>query len=630
VCGISAVVSKTGKVEESEILRFTQSVRHRGPDGYGVWFDSDDETQRQVALGHTRLSILDLSDKSNQPIVSSDRRYALSFNGEIYNYIELRNELQQLGHDFETTGDSEVLLKTLIEWDAAGLRRIRGMFAFVFVDTVKQRMIVARDEFGIKPLYRCEIDKSVYFASEIKQFVTIKGFRGKLNHEVAIDFLLFGITDHRRDTHFDGVQQVLPGECVVIDYRSQIDESRFLWRSSEDGIFSGSYDEACQIYRELLLDSIGVHLRADVEIGSCLSGGLDSSAIVGIVSHEFAAKHKGQSTFTATSENSLIDERVYAQSVVEFSGASGHFVQPDINNLWKDLEAIAWHQDEPYGSTSIFAQWTVFAEARRHGIKVMLDGQGADEQLGGYNSFINTYLASCIRSGHIGKFTTNFRDFRLAGRTDMRTFAMYFAYSSFNEEVVKIIGKRFGIGSQNHLEWVNQSLLDNFETRDPYRIDRRVPKTVRELSTDMIYRSNLPMLLRFEDRNSMAHGIEARVPFVDGPLMHFTLSLPAEYLLGGPITKPLLRDSVGSFMPMNVRSRRDKIGFQTAEQDWFRNDPETVLSYVDEAIERLPSLFSSSTRKKVERVLSGKESFNNIPWRVLSMNFWAKAHGIEA
>ena len=629
MCGISAAISKNRTLRRSEISEITSAVTHRGPDGDGVWTNEGDSEHNWIGIGHTRLSILDLSSASRQPFLSSDGRYALTFNGEIYNFLELRNQLEKLGYRFVTNGDTEVLMFALVEWGVDALRRLRGMFALVFVDIHKMRVLVARDEFGIKPLYRCAHNQNVYFASEIKQFATISNRRNRLNTDVSMDFLLYGLTDHRRETHFQDVEHVLPGEYILIDGARNFHESRVTWRKTDFEIFGGSYEDACDEYRRLLLESVSIHLRADVEIGSCLSGGLDSSAIVGIASRNSKGHLSRHHTFTATSEDPTIDETAFARSVVDATNSIPHFIQPNADQLWEDMRKLAWHQDEPFGSTSIYAQWQVFKAASDSGIKVMLDGQGADEQLGGYDSFIHTHLGAELRGGNFKQFATDFRSFGRAGRVSPSSFIQYIGYSILNEQLVKSLGRRLGVGSQNHLGWVNSETLSCTGNRDPYRTNGKVPRTVRELSTDMVFRSNLPMLLRFEDRNSMAHGVEARVPFVDGPLMHFALSLPAKYLMSGSLTKPLLRDAAGEFMPELVRNRRDKIGFQTAEQKWFKENPERVISLVTDAIERLPTLFGNGTLQKTDRVLSGEESFNNIPWRILSTFIWAEAHNVE-
>ena len=629
MCGISAAISKNRTLKRSEISAITSVVKHRGPDGDGVWTNEGDSEHNWIGIGHTRLSILDLSSASGQPFLSRDGRYALTFNGEIYNFLELRIELVKLGYQFVTDGDTEVLMFALVEWGVEALRRLRGMFAFVFVDVPQMRVLVARDEFGIKPLYKCTNNQNVYFASEIKQFAAISDRRNRLNTEASMDFLLYGLTDHRRETHFQDVEHVLPGECIFIDGTKNFHESRFTWRKTDFELFGGSYKEACDEYQRLLLESVSIHLRADVEIGSCLSGGLDSSAIVGIAARNSKGSLSSHHTFTATSEDPTIDETVFAQAVIDATNSIPHFIQPNSNQLWEEMRELAWHQDEPFGSTSIYAQWCVFKAANESNIKVMLDGQGADEQLGGYNSFIHTHLGAELRSGKFKQFAEDFRSFGAAGRVSPASFIQYMGYSVLNEHVVKSVGRRLGVASQNHLGWVNSETLSSASTGDPFRTRGKVPRTVRELSTDMVFRSNLPMLLRFEDRNSMAHGVEARVPFVDGPLMHFALSLPAKYLMQGSLTKPLLRDAAGEFMPALVRNRRDKIGFQTAEQKWFRENPERVTSLVEDAIDRLPSLFGGGTLRKINRVLSGEEPFNNIPWRVLSTFIWADAHNVE-
>jgi asparagine synthase (glutamine-hydrolysing) len=607
-------------------------VEHRGPDGHGEWVVSAADSAGGtiwVGLAHTRLSIVDLSTSSAQPFVSHCGRYVLTFNGEIYNFREIRTELEALGNVFRTNGDTEVLLLALASWGIDALRKLRGMFAFVFVDTKEQTVLVARDEYGIKPLYRHQGKDGIYFASEIKQFDAVRRGKPKLNAEASAQFLLYGLTDHHRATHFVDVEHVMPGECIEIKVGERLVEQRRSWRDEVTPPFGGSYREACQIYRDLFIESIDLHLRADVEIGSCLSGGLDSSAIVGMVAKRHFGRSNEQHTFTATSEDKRIDESRFAIAVNGFTGSTGHFIEPSAERLWEDLGAMAWHQDEPFGSTSIYAQWCVFREAAANQIKVMLDGQGADEQLGGYNSFVTTHLNDLLRRGRLLRFSKDFRAFNRSGRVSTHSLLKHLAYSIFNEDQVRRLGRLGGVASQNHLGWVRTDLLENEKINDPFRATNRVPRTVGELSREMVFRSNLPMLLRFEDRNSMAHGIEARVPFVDGPLMRFALGLPAEFLVGAGLTKTILRDSLEDVLPSEVRLRRDKIGFQTAEAKWFSRNSDDVMGVVRKAVDRLPTVFTPNTVTKVQSILDGSEPFNNIPWRVVSTVAWADAHGVE-
>jgi len=258
------------------------------------------------------------------------------------------------------------------------------------------------------------------------------------------------------------------------------------------------------------------------------------------------------------------------------------------------------------------------------------DGQGADELLAGYDSFVDTFLGDLLRHGRLINFCKNFRKLSHYNRTSFKAFVTYFAYTLLSERMTHKIGKKFGISSQSHLDWINPDLLEGSMNLDPFRVEGRPSKTMRALSRDMVYRSNLPMLLRFEDRNSMAHSIEARVPFVDKQVVKFALSLPDKFLLRDGVTKPLLRDALGGYLPVMVKNRSDKIGFQTDEENWIKTNCDAVMKEVEDAVSRLPNLFGPGVLKKVNSVLSGHESYNNIPWRIVSLGVWARVFDVNS
>jgi len=608
---------------------------HRGPDGTRSVSlqDSGEQVNPQpegtwAALGHARLAILDLSDESAQPMLSHCGDYALVFNGEIYNYRELRSELESLGSRFSSSGDTEVLLAALIQWGSGALRRLRGMFALVFVDIRRRTAIAARDRYGIKPLYFWEIGSQIHFASEIKQFAAHPRWRAQLERQKAVEYLLYGVTDHDYRTLFEGVRHVVPGTYIQWD-ASQSGVTTTRWWSPERGDFDGSFDDAVDRYRQLFRESLALHLRADVPIASCLSGGLDSSAIVGCLSQWFPQDSAALHTFTAGSEEARINEVRYAQAVNDFSGAIGHVLVPTADHLWASVDRLTWHQDEPFSSTSIFAQWCVFEEMARHGIKVALDGQGADEQLGGYNSFINLKILSEAERGRILRAIRTLRSFSGSTRITPRAILAAAAYRYLPTPARKAVGRIAGAASQNTASWIDPAVVESTAPRDPFMIDSRHPRTIRELSRDMVDRVNLPMLLRFEDRNSMAFGVEARVPFVDHELMEFALSLPENHLMAEGLTKRVLRRATEDCLPEAVRLRRDKIGFQTNEQQWLIDSRALILSDYDRLSERADGLFTSETRRVIDTSLEPGSTYNGIPWRVAGFLRWLKVFDVS-
>jgi asparagine synthase (glutamine-hydrolysing) len=646
MCGIAASISSARNLSINEMENVINLVSHRGPDGisvagmFGSHFDSVSDKNRseflqsaaQVTLGHARLAILDLSHESDQPMISPDGQFAIVFNGELYNYIEIRTELKARGVNFRTSGDTEVVLNAFIEWGTSAFSRFRGMFAFVIVDSRTQTAIAVRDRFGIKPLYVWQSpNNAIHFASEIKEFTQINGWSAELNDSGAAQFLLYGLTDHSEKTLFRGVTQVLPGTYLDIKFSNEVKTSSHSWWTlSSTENFQGSFTQAADEFRERFLDSLTIHLRSDVPIGSCLSGGLDSSAIVTAAPHCIDHQSLTHLTFTASSANEKLDETRYAELVNRQVGAKGNFVTPDVNDLWNDLDQITWHQDEPFGSTSIYAQWKVFQLANKHGIKVMLDGQGADEQLGGYDSFINWRIVDLLRHGRVGKARAELKAFDSKGRTNLFNVIQTLAYVSLPQSIVRGIGSRMGVASQNAGGWVSESFLEHANASDPFKmLNGRSPKNVRELSHSMLSSSNLPMLLRFEDRNSMAFGVESRVPFLDHELVEFVTSLPSEYLVSEGNTKRILTKGLAGFIPQEIIERKDKIGFQTSEATWFTKNSTMILDRIQDTIEESNGLITKNAMEVSRNMLSNQSKYSYVPWRIVSFGAWAKRFKVK-
>jgi asparagine synthase (glutamine-hydrolysing) len=361
------------------------SIRHRGPDDFGR--RSFKTAAGTLEMANWRLSILGRSSSGHQPMSYAEGRYWIVFNGEIYNYLELREQLQQHGYQFRTDTDTEVILAAYAHFGESCLERFNGMFAFCLWDDLLRRLLVARDRFGEKPLYYLNSPGGLAFASEIKQFATLPFFSAQLNVQEAYEFLTYGFIDHNHDTLFRDVKQLRGGECASISMDSWHTGGELVkrqWYSlSVPGEFRGTLEQAAHRYGELLADSTRLRLRADVSVGSCLSGGLDSSSIVSTVSRirDGSRFGKVQETFSSCFDDPGCDERIYMHEVEEQCRAKAHYVFPRQDDLFGALDRLVWHHDAPLGTTSVFAQWELFREARRSGVVVMLDGQGGDEQL---------------------------------------------------------------------------------------------------------------------------------------------------------------------------------------------------------------------------------------------------------
>jgi asparagine synthase (glutamine-hydrolysing) len=605
-------------------------VAHRGPDGRG-WMEFSSPAG-PVALGHRRLAIIDLSAAGLNPMADPTGRYHLVFNGEIYNFIELREELRARGEIFTTATDSEVLLRAYVIWGEAALDRLSGMFAFLIWDDRDKTLLVARDRFGIKPLYFIANAHGVAFASEIKQLLGLPGVAVEANLARVHDFLDSGSSDHTDETLFRNVLQVRGGECIRIDaaHPTSMRPAIRRWHSRAIAAMPDLTEvQASERFRALFDASIKRHLRSDVPVGSCLSGGLDSSSIVCAMARELRSGAGGARvrTVSACYPGEAVDERPYVDAVVAQARADADVVFPRPEDVFTLASEITWHQDEPFGSTSIVAQWCVFGAARRAGIKVMLDGQGADEQLAGYHTCFAHQAADFARRGEIGMLWQALRDRRALH-------GVAFA-NQIRQLLPHLLPDRMLDAWRRHRhrsvlhDWLNSDVRRDAANRADGLAAAR-PKSLAEYCAAATYATSLPQLLHWEDRNSMAHSIEARVPFLDPALATFALALGDQHRIAGGETKYVLRRAMDGILPDMVRDRRDKIGFATPEQNWFRGPLRRLANDgVEATLRRFPDLLNpSGTRALVADMLEGRRLFDFRLWRIINLGIWGERFGV--
>jgi asparagine synthase (glutamine-hydrolysing) len=609
-------------------------VAHRGPDGHG--WKVIDTPAGALAMGHRRLAIIDTSESALQPMHDSQKRFTLIFNGEIYNYKELAQELKAIGKSFRTHSDTEVLLTAYEVWGEACLERLRGMFAFLIHDLERQTLFAARDRFGIKPLYMVANAYGVAFASEIKQLIGLPGLTGRMNHARVHDFLLAGISDHTDETLFEGIMQLGAGMCLSLSTHTTGALSPALrrWYTPTDQLISLNAQEAAERFGALLHDSVKLHLRADVPVGSCLSGGLDSSALVCLMTQELAVLEGGEKrvhTLSACYPNKEVDEKPFMDAVIHATNAQPHWVFPNSDDVMQTAQRITWHQDEPFGSTSIFAQWCVFEEASKAGLKVMLDGQGADEQLAGYHWGFPYAIAGLMRRGDmLGAMRMLWQRSRLHGASlpdqAMRSLLLLLPNS------LSALARRTYQREKRHDWLANSTLSGSADVMENARITRGL-KPVQDINTlcrVMTLASNLQMLLHWEDRNAMAHGIEARVPFLDHPLVEFSLALGNAHKMVGAQTKSVLRSAMTGILPEVIRTRQDKLGFATPESAWFRGPLKGALTDAIEAtLMRYPDVFhAQGVRALRDDMLEGRKPVDFTLWRIANLGMWGKTFGV--
>lgn len=673
MCGIAGFFSTTPQPAHI-VGRMTDIIRHRGPDDEGfVLFQElstmprvcggqdtpDDAYQASIAyapkeklsslgdypvtlaLGHRRLSIVDLSPLGHQPMSSADGRYWIVFNGEVYNHIELRAELEKVGYQFISYSDTEVIIAAYREWGKECLSRFNGMFAFLIYDREQCTLFVARDRFGVKPLYYRVSENGIAFASEIKQFTVLPDWQARMNGQRVYDFLNWGITDHTDETLFAGVFQLRGGEVLELKVRNHgIDQGglsagrrlpAYRWYQLSGEPFSGSIKDAAEEFRVRFTDAVRLHLRADVPVGSCLSGGLDSSSIVCIMNRILQENdaHALQKTFSACADIKRFDEREFIDDVVRHTGVEGHYVYPDLANLFSTCEAITWHQDEPFGSTSIYAQWEVFKLAAQNGVKVMLDGQGADEQLAGYHPYFGIRLARLFRTGHWLEFCREMWAIREVHGYSTRWVIQQALNNLLPEAVRQPLRKLVGKPTVAMTNWLNMKAL-GAKAGDPFRKSSAKIGSVMELSHAQLTASNLQMLLHWEDRDSMAHSIESRVPFLDYRLVEFVLGLPEEFKISNGITKRVLREGMQGILPETIRNRMDKLGFVTPEEVWLReHSPDQFRRALREAVDFSRGVLNENANLLLEKMISGDAPFNFLIWRLISFGAWMRVFSVK-
>jgi asparagine synthase (glutamine-hydrolysing) len=668
MCGISGFISHH-PLPAAHIKRMNDLIRHRGPDDEGfVMFrdllatpvivggsDTSEQSWRaempfaprkrieevsdmkvQIAFGHRRLSILDLSSFGHQPMSYQAGCYWITYNGEIYNYIELRSELESFGHHFLSQSDTEIILAAYVQWGKECLHRFNGMWAFAIYDTVRKEVFLSRDRFGVKPLYYWVAPNgAVCFASEIKQFTVFPGWNAQVNPITAYDFLVKGQIDHTDETLFAGVYQLQGGYSMLLKMNSWHPESdgRLVvnkWYNLEPDIFYGSYTETTSEFRELLKDSVRLQLRADVPVGSCLSGGLDSSSIVCLMDKlltEMGIKDL-QKTFSACSNIKRFDERDWINEVVKITNIKDHYVYPSLENLFKESSNIIWHQDGPFESTSIYAQWNVFRLASQNNVKVMLDGQGADEQLAGYHVFFSSHFADLFSQLKFLKLWSELKDAkRIHGYSEIHSLENMF--SVLLPHQLKTLIKKMSGRYIKSPAWLDLKSL-GIEVGLPVENMSNSKTRMQFLSKDYLTRTSVPKLLHWEDRNSMAHSIESRVPFLDHRLVEFVVSLPDEFKLSGGITKRVMRDGMSGILPDKIRDRMDKLGFVTPEEIWVKEQAsDQFRTKLQNAVDSSQGILSQKCLTDLDEMISGKSSFNSVIWRMINFGDWMETFSVK-
>jgi len=568
------------------ITRMSSILAHRGPDANGTYFDNI------VGLAHRRLSIIDLSKEANQPMFNENRNLVIVYNGEIYNYLQLKEILIKCGHEFRSNSDTEVILHAYEEWGVNCLTHFNGMWAFALWDNKKEILFCARDRFGIKPFYYTFDKNSLLFASEIKALLADPKV-GIVPEEQEVNlFLSSGIMDHGNKTMFKGIHQILPSHAFIVTNKTIKHFKYCDLRVSSNNTSVTTDENNAHNVAILLKKAVHSHRISDVPLGSCLSGGIDSSTIVRIINE----KHRPQNTFSACFSDERFDESKYIKAVIKDTSIEPFFIEPDPNELLKDIEHLIYSQDEPFGSLSIYAQYCVMRLAQGK-CKVLLDGQGADELLGGYLAYQQNYIKNLIKQ----------REWIMATK---EIFGSLKHHHKFYYYALKQVLAR---NNRKHL-------LKNYIKTDRYG------GTFEKLLYNEMFINNLPSLLHYEDRNSMAFSIEARVPYLEVELVNYISSLAHDQKIRCGVTKFVLRNAIKGFVPEEIRNRMDKMGFVTPEESWMRYELKDYMMDIlySTSFKNRPYWNSEKVLEDYQKFVDGESDYSPEIWRIICVELWLR------
>jgi asparagine synthase (glutamine-hydrolysing) len=568
MCGIAGILALgDAAVDRSALDRMGSVMTHRGPDDAGIYASAN------VGFAFRRLSILDVSDCGHQPMISEDGNYVLVFNGEIYNFLELRRELEALGWRFTSTGDTEVLLAAYRQWGPHCVARFNGMWAFLIHDVRRGVMCGSRDRMGVKPLFRYRTSTHVYFASEIKAIRASGAHAGGLRWDKVADFLLVGRADEQPDdggTFHEGIEQVPPGTVFELSASGQ--EHQWCFWSVPSGPDDVSATAPPDRFAELFEDAVHLRLRSDVPVGVSMSGGLDSTSVMCVMAKALATAGAGvrsQPVRAFCYFSDEFDESKYICATLRQTAAELHRVEIDPVRMWNGLGSFLWHHDEPVHSMTALVGYEVYRTAAAAGVKVVLGGQGADETAAGYTTYFRHYWRELAATGAWGRLRREIAAYARAHGEPERDLVQQTVRWTVGAALAYVPAYRSRVNARSaQRRHSNPWFTMDVDTAPPVPSEPPSFQLHHALRWG-VERAPLPLYLRVEDRNSMAHCVEARLPFMDYRLVEYLFSLPSYWKLRGELNKFVLREAMRGRIPELVRARVDKMGFPTSAQRWF-------------------------------------------------------------
>ncbi len=659
MCGIFglAPLNTTNNKLLKSLPKLLDALKHRGPDDEGCTFFSKNNilstygndtpenvknsnlaytptsniseltTSYFLGLGHRRLSIIDLSEYGHQPMCDPTENYWIVYNGEIYNYQELKLELEQLGYKFITQTDTEVLLNAYIEWGADCLDKLNGMWSFVIFDRNKNELFGARDRFGVKPFYYINDDNYFAFSSEIKALINIPDFEKKLNPQAVYEYLVGGKLELSAESFFKGIYELKPAHYFNYNLSSKSLETKKYFELSYNNEWEKFDKKKAQeiteeIYKKVY-KAVKIRLNAEVKVGNCLSGGLDSS-IVSCIINDVIKNNEQQELFTAVYPNTIINEEYWAEIVVKTLNSKWNKTYPNSQDLKTQLEDLIYYQDIPFTSSSSFSQYKVMELAKKNNVKVTLDGQGADELFGGYSPHYVSSVYNSLKTFSFSSFFNNITG--VSSNFSKRSLLYFLPLKYFFAKSFKKSYQKKLIKTQPELAYINKQFWKN-NSENSYNTNFNT--NLNELLANEFTEHTLKHLLRLVDRNSMRFSIESRTPFVDDKeLVEYVFNQSATYKIRNGSSKYLLREAFKRLIPKKIYERTDKIGFATPEKEWMQE----LKPYIKEVVGNLKNdeyvswedlhanfenIFNSALKSNTQRL-----------WRLINFAIWKKVYKV--
>jgi asparagine synthase (glutamine-hydrolysing) len=603
MCGIAGIAGRDAEQHVAVLERMSQAIAHRGPDDKGLWSEAG------VAIANRRLQILDLTAGGHQPMHSVCGRYVLVYNGEIYNYVEIRQSLEAAGESIGGSSDTAVLLAALRRWGPAVIARLNGMWSFALWDRKERKLFASRDRFGKKPFYYLEHAGRLYFSSEIKSLLAVPGIKPKPSPVAIADFASERISNHGDGSFFNGIQQLEPGHSMTWqDGRVSVEQ---YWSLLDYALAPKRCADIEEI-RELLKSAVDIRLRADTKVGCMLSGGIDSSGITSLAQQSLTSQPAldlFSSTYDPPYEEAAGIEAVrnaYPHTIL-------HEDKPSAEHFWADLSEVIWHQEQPFADASMVAHFGLMRAARGAGVPVLLGGQGGDEVFAGYPGYLWIYLGSRLRRGEVGAFIQFYREASRHQKVDLRSTLLHSLPTSLGRMVKRNSSALSTSWLAPEYRVVSKS-VEHSEARLK-ELDPLDQALLQGLST-----RTLPGFLHYDDRNSMAFGVETRQPYLDYRLVEMMFRFfPSQKLKGG-IVKPILRQTLEPFVPSSILTRKTKTGYPAPLAAWLRSRPDQLTD--SKLIRNCPMLVAEAWLRLARAFLAGDDHQLSATWRGYIIARW--------